>query len=253
VVGGLAASFGGWRVALGVVAAAGAAALVFVAGWLPETISRKNPQATRLGPLLKTWSRIARHRTFVAWTLLITCTYGGLFTLLAGSSFIYIEVLGLSPGSYGLALATGSVSYLVGTLVCRRWIVHHGLAGAVWRGGFFTLAGGVSMLALALAGVNAVWAVLLPQCLFAFGHGIHQPCGQAGSVGPFPHSAGAAAALAGFALALTAFFVGRWLGGALDGSVLPLAQGMAFWSVLTAGTAWTLVQRAGRVRTTVAV
>ena len=253
VVGGVAAAFGGWRAALAVVAAVGAATLVLVAGWLPETAPRKNPQATRIGPLLRTWSRIARHPTFVAWTLLITCTYGGLFTLLAGSSFIYIEVLGLSPGSYGLALATGSVSYLVGTLVCRRWIVHHGLAGAVWRGGFFTLAGGVSMLALALAGVNAVWAVLLPQCLFAFGHGIHQPCGQAGSVGPFPHSAGAAAALAGFALALTAFFVGRWLGGALDGSVLPLAQGMAFWSVLTAGTAWTLVQRAGRVRTTVAV
>ena len=251
VVGGLAASFGGWRAALAVVAAAGAATLVFVAGWLPETAPRKNPQATRIGPLLRTWSRIARHPTFVAWTLLITCTYGGLFTLLAGSSFIYIEVLGLSPGGYGLALATGSVSYLIGTLVCRRWIVRHGLVGAVWRGGFFTLAGGVSMLALALAGVHAVWAVLLPQCLFAFGHGLHQPCGQAGSVGPFPQTAGAAAALAGFALALPAFFVGRWLGGALDGSVLPLAQGMAFWSVLTAGTAWTLVQRAGRVRATV--
>ena len=54
-------------------------------------------------------------------------------------------------------------------------------------------------------------------------------------------------------LALTAFCVGRWLGGALDGSVMPLAQGMAFWSVLTAGTAWTLVRRTGRARPVVAL
>jgi DHA1 family bicyclomycin/chloramphenicol resistance-like MFS transporter len=140
-------------------------------------------------------------------------------------------------------MASGSASYLVGTVVCRRWIVRHGLAGAVQRGAGFTLGGGLAMLALALAGVQSVWAVLLPQWLFAFGHGIHQPCGQTGAVGAFPQAAGVASALSGFVLAATAFFVSRWLGGALDGTVLPLAQGLAFWSVLTAATAWILVQR----------
>jgi DHA1 family bicyclomycin/chloramphenicol resistance-like MFS transporter len=102
------------------------------------------------------------------------------------------------------------------------------------------------MVLLAAAGVHNTWAVLLPQCLFVFGHGIHQPCGQAGVVGPFPRAAGAASALAGLLLALVAFGVGRWLGVALDGSVRPLAYGLAFWAVLTAAIAWTLVQRATR-------
>jgi DHA1 family bicyclomycin/chloramphenicol resistance-like MFS transporter len=242
-LGGLAAWIWGWRSALAMVAGFGALTLAFVALCLPETLARKNPRATEIGPLVRSWSRIARHPAFVAWTLLISCTYGGLFTLLAGSAFIYIDVLGLSPGHYGLAMASGSASYLLGTFVCRRWIVRHGLAGAVRRGAGFTLVGGLAMLALALAGVHAVWAVLLPQWLFAFGHGIHQPCGQTGAVGAFPQAAGAASALSGFVLAATAFFVSRWLGGALDGTVLPLAQGVAFWSVLTAATAWTLVQR----------
>ena len=39
----------------------------------------------------------------IAWTLLVSFTYGGLFTLLAASSFVYIEVLGLTPAQYGLA------------------------------------------------------------------------------------------------------------------------------------------------------
>ena len=82
-----------------------------------------------------------------------------------------------------------------------------------------------------------------PQCLFALGHGIHQPCGQAGAVGPFPRAAGAASALAGFVLALTAFGIGLWLGRALDGTVLPYVLGIGFWSLATTLVAWTLVQR----------
>jgi murein L,D-transpeptidase YcbB/YkuD len=50
-------------------------------------------------------------------------------------------------------------------------------------------------------------------------------------------------ALAGFVLALTAFGIGLWLGHALDGTVLPYALGIGFWSVVTATVAWTLVQR----------
>jgi DHA1 family bicyclomycin/chloramphenicol resistance-like MFS transporter len=117
------------------------------------------------------------------------------------------------------------------------------MAGAVGKAAWFTLAGGVAMAGLAAAGVQAVWSVLLPQCLFAIGHGIHQPCGQAGVVGPFPKAAGAASALAGLILALTAFAIGRWLGFAMDGTVRPMAYGVAFWSVATSAVAWTLVRR----------
>jgi DHA1 family bicyclomycin/chloramphenicol resistance-like MFS transporter len=80
------------------------------------------------------------------------------------------------------------------------------------------------------------------QLLFAIGHGIHQPCGQSGAVGPFPHAAGAASAVNGFLMMLTAFAMGSWLGTHMDGSVRPLTLGVWFWSVLIALTAWTLVQ-----------
>lgn len=246
LLGGAAAAAFGWRGALALVAGVGAVALVFVAWRLPETLQHPNPQATHPRPLLRAWGAIARHPVFVSWALLVSCTYGGLFTLLAASSFVYIDVLKLSPAAYGAAMAVGSLSYLCGTFVCRRWIARHGMAGAVRRGAGFTLAGGLSMAALAAAGVLSPWAVLAPQCLYCFGHGLHQPCGQAGVVGPFPRAAGAASALAGFALALVAFGVGRWLGVALDGTVRPLAYGLAFWAVLTSAVAWLLVQRHAR-------
>jgi len=243
VLGGLAAAEWGWRGALALVAACGAATLAFVVWQMPETLVHRNPRATAPGPLLAAWRDIGRHPTFVAWTLLTSCTYGGLFTLLAGSSFVYMDVLGVGASGYGLAMAAGATSYLGGTFVCRRWIHRVGIERTVRRAAGFTVAGGLAMVGLALAGVQAPWAVLAPQAVFMFAHGIHQPCGQAGLAGPFPQSAGAASALAGFVLSLVAFGIGAWLGQALDGTALPMAAGLCFWSLATGAVALTLVQR----------
>jgi MFS transporter, DHA1 family, multidrug resistance protein len=242
-LGGWVAGVWGWRATLSGVALAGALTLAFIALRLPETLRQPNPRATAIGPLLRSWREIARHPTFRAWALLTSFTYGGLFTFLAGSSFVYIDMLGVGPGAYGLAMASGSVAYLAGTFICRHWIVKVGVVRAVQRGAVFTLAAGALIVGAALAGWHSVAAVLLPQWLFCLGHGVHQPCGQSGAVGPFPRAAGSASALAGFVLSLVAFADGRWLGVALRGEVLPFALTVGFWSLATAGVAWTLVRR----------
>ena len=86
---------------------------------------------------------------------------------------------------------------------------------------------------------------MLPVWLFALGHGVHMPCGQTGVVGPFPHAAGLASAIAGSAMACVAFAIGLWLGLALDGSVRPFALTMAGAALATVAVAWTLVRRHG--------
>lgn len=243
VVGGLVTAAFGWRAAFGAIALAGAATLLFVARRLPETLGERNPRALQPAELLAGWLRVLRHPGFIAWAGLSSATYGGLFVFLASSSFVYIGVLGLAPAAYGVVMALCSISYLGGTFVCRRWLLRHGAIGAVQRAAGFTLAGGVLMAALALAGVQTLWAVLLPQLAYAFAHGIHQPCGQAGAVAPFPREAGVASALAGFVMALVAFGVGRWLGVAMDSSTRPLGLGLCAFALLTSLIAWTLVRR----------
>ena len=246
LLGGFAAAAFGWRGPLILVTVAGIAIGLFLTLRLPETLAVENRQTMRPRALLAGWWGIGRHPVFLAWATLVACTYGGLFTILAASSFVYMDVLGLTATAYGAAMAAGSLSYIAGTFVCRAWIARHGMQGTVARGAGFTLVAGMSMAALAVAGVQTAWAVLLPQCIFAFGHGLHQPCGQAGVVGPFPQKAGAAAALAGLMLAMVAFGIGRWLGMALDGSTRPMAYGLAFWALLTCITAWGPVRRAVR-------
>lgn len=251
-VGGVVAAWLGWRAALAVLAVFGAVTLAFVLWRLPETIVQRNPQATRLKPLLGAWREIAQNPTFRAYAFLTLATYAGLYTFLAGSSFVFIDALGLSRTVYGLSVASSSVAYLAGTFACRRWLARHGARVAVRRAGWCTLIGGLGMAAWTLGIGASVWSILVPQWFYAFGHGIHQPCGQAGAVGPFPRQAGAASALAGFLLASGAFAVGAWLGVAMDGTATPVVLTIASWSVVTATIAWTGVQRHGEPHAAVA-
>ena len=246
-LGSLLATYLGWRHALLVLAVFGAGTLALVALRFHETVPAKNPRALQLGTLLPTWRGILRNRSFQAFTLLTCGSYGLLFTFLATSSFVFIQVLGLSKTAYGLVLLWTSVWYVAGTFLCRRWLARHGVVGSVARGGFLSLGGTTLMALLVLAGVHSPWALLLPMALSMLGHGVHQPCGQSGAVGPFPQAAGAASALNGFCMMVLAFCVGAVLGQVMTGNtLLPMALGMWFFGAWTALVAWTLVQQHGQ-------
>jgi len=244
-LGGLLSDVFNWRAALLALAVFGALSLALIALRFEETLALKNPRALEPRTLVRTWWVIVRNPTFVAFSLLSTASYGGLFTFLASSSFVFIQVLGLSKTQYGLVMFSMSFVYVLGTFVCRHLLPRFGVQRSVAMAAVLTLAGGVLGAVLAWAGVRSVWAILLPFYLFILAHGVHQPCSQSGAVGPFPGAAGAASALNGFLMMLSAFAMGGWLGAHMDGTVFPLVHGILFWSICIAATAWTLVQKYG--------
>ncbi|MDQ3272153.1 MAG: Bcr/CflA family efflux MFS transporter [Pseudomonadota bacterium] len=244
-LGGLLSDVFNWRIALLALAVFGAGALTLIALRFRESVAQKNPQALQPRMLLQTWWTILRNPTFVAFSALSTASYGGLFTFLAASSFVFIGVLGLSKTEYGLVMFSMSLVYVCGTFWCRRLLPRFGVRRSVSIAAVLTLSGGLLIGVLAWAGLHNVWALLLPCYLFIFAHGVHQPCSQSGAIGPFPGAAGAASALNGFLMMLAAFAMGGWLGSHLDGTVFPLAYGVMFWSICIALIAWTLVRRHG--------
>ena len=246
-LGGLLAGWAGWRMALLALALFGAATLAVIVWRFEETLTQKNAQALQPATLLATWLGILRHPTFWAYSALSAASYGGLFTVLASSSFVFIEVLGVSRPQYGLIMSTVSGTYIAGTLICRRLLPRLGVRRTVALAGAFTLAGGGLMGLFAFIGLHNGWAIMLPFYLFMLAHGVHQPCGQSGAIGPFPYAAGAASALNGFLMALASFVMGGVLGEVMDGTVRPLMYGVCFWSVLIALSAWTLVQKHGQL------
>jgi DHA1 family bicyclomycin/chloramphenicol resistance-like MFS transporter len=250
-LGGLLSEAFNWRVALTTLAVFGAATLAVLIWRFEETLQPDNRQPLALGALFRTWFSIMGNRTFWAFSLLATTSYAGLFTFLAASSFVFIQVLGVSKTHYGLLMFSMALSYITGTIICRRLLVHFGVRRTVAIAGAMTLTAGTSMGVMGLMGIQNLWAIMVPFYLFMLAHGVHQPCGQSGAVSPFPRSAGAASALSGFLMMVAVFGMGGWLGKSLAGiaqgeaSVLPLTNGIWFWSVMITATAWTLVQRYG--------
>ncbi len=244
-LGGLLSELYGWRAALTAVALFGGAAWVLIALRFEETVPQKSLDALHPRTLTGTWLKLFRHPTFLAFSALSAASYAGLFTFLASSSFVFIGVLGLSRTVYGLIMLVSSLAYIAGTFICRHLLPRHGVRKTVALAAVLSVTGGTVMGVLALAGVQSVWAIMLPHMLFMLGHGVHQPCGQSGAIGPFPQSAGAASAMNGFLMMVAAFAMGGWLGHRLDGTVLPMTNGMWLWSVVIATVAWTLVRRHG--------
>ncbi len=244
-LGGLLSDWLGWRAALLALAVFGAATLLVVALRFEETVPPGNRQRLRPGPLLRTWLDILCNPTFLAFSALSIASYGALFTFLAASPFVFIQVLGFTKTQYGLVMLSMSVVYILGTFLCRHLLPRFGLRRSVAIAGGITLAGGTLMGVLGIAGVHKGWAIMGPIYLFILAHGVHQPCSQSGAVGPFPQAAGAASALNGFFMMAGAFVVGAWLGARMDGTVLPLTNGVWFWTVGIALSAWTLVQKYG--------
>lgn len=242
-LGGLLAQGLGWRAALATLVLAGSMVMAVVLLRFKESLQQRRLNALQPAELVRTWLAIGRHPRFLAFSLVASASNAGLFTYLATSSFVLIRLHGVSPMVYGLLMASMSLCYVLGTLLCRR-LLHRlslqttlDLSAALGMGAAMLLAG------LYLGGVHAVWAVVLPVNLFVLAHGINQPCSQNGAVAPFPQAAGTAAALNGFCMMMSAFVAGTWLGTHMDGTVTPLVQGLLFSSGLIALGSWVLVRR----------
>lgn len=256
VLGGVVAAWCGWRATLSLVGLFALAALAFVAWRLPETLARHQRQRG-LSPMqrLMQWRGIVRQPMFRAYTALTSATYGGLYVFLATAAFVFIDVLHMSRPLFGAVMASMSLCYLIGTVLCRRWLPQRGLPGTVRMGALCTLAGslwcaGASAWTLATQQPPHAVGILPGLWFYAIGHGLHQPCSQAGVVAAFPQQAGAASALSGFIMSLLAFAVGAllsaWMAApGLAGTVLPLTMGMGLGGAITAWVALNFVQRDG--------
>jgi DHA1 family bicyclomycin/chloramphenicol resistance-like MFS transporter len=171
----------------------------------------KETQQPDYAPLQGGTREVFSSRSFWAWSSVSATSFGGMFCFLLFSPAIYIEYLGLSPMAYGWIPASGSLVYILSTTWCRHLLSRHSVVRTVQWGSQLSLLGGLIQLAAGTWATHSFWVLLFGHWVFALGHGIHQPCGQAGAVSDFPKLAGRAVAWSGFVMMAVAFVVGQTL------------------------------------------
>jgi DHA1 family bicyclomycin/chloramphenicol resistance-like MFS transporter len=233
------------KAALMAMAVFGVLSLFVVIIFFKESVRHKNLRALVPTSLVRNWWMILKNPVFLTYSALSSASFCVLFVFLASSSFVFIKLFGFSSATYGLIMFGMSTHYIAGTFLCRWLLVRHGATRTVAIAGGISLFGGTLLGMLWLSGLHSVWAVLLPFYTIAVGHGIHQPCGQTGSIVPFGKAAGTASAVNGFLMMVLAFATGAWLSQQADGSLMPMVMGMWFWTACIAAIAWIPVQKYG--------
>lgn len=194
----------GWRAVMAAMAAY--ALLLLVLCWRHFAETRPaGGQAPERGATRAVFASPA----FRAWAGLAAATYAGVFCFLLLSPMVYIGLLGLAPARYGWVLAGSSAVYIGSTLACRRLLHRVGPVRSVQGAALLSLAGAaIQVLGCWLAPASA-WPLIAGHVVYMLGHGIHQPCGQAGAVSELPALAGRAVSWSGFAMMIAAFALGQ--------------------------------------------
>jgi DHA1 family bicyclomycin/chloramphenicol resistance-like MFS transporter len=244
ILGGFLEVWFGWRANFAALAAFALATLSAAVVTLPETNQWKSPDATRPGHLAGTYLGLLRHRAYIGYALITACAYSGIFSFISGSSFVLIGLLGLSPDVYGFCFAAIVVGYMIGTFLSGRSTLSLGLERMIQLGSAVQLAGGLAGVGLFLAGVVTVASIVGPMVVFMIGTGLVMPNAQAGAIGPFPRTAGAASALLGFFQMGLAALVGIAVGHGSGESAFAMMAAIALVASGGALSYWLLVRPA---------
>lgn len=222
VLGGMIATHaGGWRAVLFTTVLFGAAALV-ASLFFKETNLQLDSQAGRLKTLLGNYAVLVKGSSLRSFAIAIACTYGAMFSFIAGSSRVLVGQLGLSPTQYGLVFG-GIVSGLIaGAIFTNRTIMKFGPEKIVAIGTSLVAVGAGSVLVLHELIGPSVAGLMLPQMVLTLGSGMVLPGSVAGAVIPNPTRAGLAAGFIGFAQMAGATVSGLLLSRLQDDTAFPM-------------------------------
>ncbi|NNG02717.1 MAG: multidrug effflux MFS transporter [Inquilinus sp.] len=224
----------GWRANLWLLVGFGAAALAATWTLLAETNRHRDPLATSPARLVRNYRLLLGDPGYLGFLLVVAFTYSGIFAFISGSSFVFVDLVGLGPVAYGFCFAGAVVGYMAGSFLSGRLTLRLGIERMVGAGTLLSALGGAAMLACALAFPPGVVPILAPFFVFMVGAGLVLPNATAGAIGPFPTMAGFASALLGFVQMGVAARVGVAVGHLTDASAVPMAAAVAAVSLAAA-------------------
>jgi len=222
MVGGLLIKWLGWRAPIMLALAIGSVVLLVVLLFFRESNHYLDPKAGHWRSLAGQYLDVLRGRQYRAFAVALACTYGAMFAVIAGSSAVFINLLGFSSLEYGINFGLIVSMLIVGSTYTRRNIMRLGPQRIVTMGVAMVAVGGVSAVVIyALFGLS-VLGLDIPIALVTLGGGLVLPGSVTGGVMPNGHRAGLAAGLMGFAQMFGATCSGLLLSLLRDGSATPM-------------------------------
>ena len=212
----------GWRSIFWVLAIYGVICLLSVAAGLPESLSR-HAVRPRMRDTFKVYLSLVRDRRFSGYALAGAVAQAGMFAYISGSSFVFIDVYGLSPTAYAWIFGANSFG-LVSAYQINRYLLHRrSPARLLALGNAVNGSAGVLLLLSGGTGIGGMigFAILLFLTISSLGFTFANAAASA--MAAFPDRAGSASALLGTFQFGMAAIAGTAVGRFHDGTPVPMA------------------------------
>lgn len=243
MVGGLLIKLFGWRAPILLALAIGSVVLLLALLFFRESNHYLDPKAGHWRTLGGQYLDLLKDRPYRAYAVALACTYGAMFAVIAGSSAVFINLLGFSALEYGINFGLIVSMLIVGSTYTRRNIMRLGPQRIVAMGVTMVAVGGVTALLIyALFGLSVV-GLDIPVALVTLGGGLVLPGAVTGGVMPNAHRAGLAAGLMGFSQMFGATCSGLLLSHLRDGSATPMIVILALFALTAFGAFHLLRER----------
>lgn len=233
LIGGYLQIWYGWQANFMVISLFALILIILVVMLIQETNPHINPEALQVRRIFGNYLELFRHREYMGYVLLNSFIFSGLFAFISGSSFVFIDVFGLTPDLYGICFGICVGGFITGTLIAGKLSRKLGSLLMLRYGSLLSLVSGALLASVALGGGVGPVSVVAPMFVFMVSVGIVMPNSMAGAIGPFPKMAGAASAMMGFLQMAIAASVGVSVGLLDNGTQMPMVLAIAAMGALT--------------------
>ena len=204
--GALIAQFG-WISVMWVMCIAGILLTLLLLFFLKETFFDIRPKLN-VSAIVAAYTHVLRVRIFLAFAFVSSTQVGMFFAMNSFLPYRYTE-LGVSSLEFGFWFGLTPVSYLIGNLVNRFYLIRFGIERAIMIGCSLCALSLLSLFVTQSLGMTHVLALALPCCMFGFSNGLTVANSVIGGIKSVGKNAGTGSGLIGASQML----IGSLLGG----------------------------------------
>ncbi|MGH2882983.1 MAG: multidrug effflux MFS transporter [Solirubrobacteraceae bacterium] len=196
LIGGQLLAITSWRGVFIVLAAIGVPLLVGTLLWLPETLPVESRHRGGLGPTLQTFRRLLSDRSFMPPAVAFSLAFAAMFAYIAGASFVFEDVFGVSPQLFSVVFAVNSAGLIAASQIGGRIVARVGAPALLRRGVLGVALGSIGVLVVTIAHAGLA-PLLIGLFVILSSNGLVFPNGTAAALADQEGALGSASALLG--------------------------------------------------------
>ena len=131
---------------------------------LPESLQQAN--STKMQKIIPAYKSIITNKKFLLCGLGMIIPSISVFSYITASPFLFQNILGLSPSAYGKLSLLVSGTIIISSYINIKLLKFLTLNTLITIGAVIILGSGILMLILHIAGIQEVWALLVPVIIF---------------------------------------------------------------------------------------